>query len=383
MTMLDWFLVAFVTLLAIYGYAQGFIVGALSLAGFAAGAFLGTRIAPHLLSDGSRSPYAPLFGLAGALAIGGILAIGFEGVALMLRRRLTKLPVLGALDGLLGATLTACIALGIVWIGGAVALQVPQTRGLRRDIQRSVILRRLNETLPPSGAILNALARLDPFPRINGPRANVGPPPTGVARDPDVRAASGSVVRVLGSACGLGLEGSGWVAAPGIVVTNAHVVAGERDTTVQPGGSGPKLDARAVHFDARNDIAILRVPGLGRRALRLADSAPVGAPAAVLGYPENGPYDAEPARLGPTASVISQDAYGRGPVTRRITSLRARVRHGNSGGPVVNADGRVVATIFAATVGATPAGGFGVPIDVLRSALRDTSGSTSTGPCAP
>jgi S1-C subfamily serine protease len=379
-TTLDWIILLFVSVLAVYGYARGFIIGFLSLAGFAAGAFIGTRLAPLLLSQGSKSPYAPLFGLAGALLLGGLLASGLEFLGVELRRRI-RIPGFGVLDGLLGAVLSACIGFGIAWILGAVALQTPGASQLRDDIQRSVVLQRLNQLLPPSGPILNALARVDPFPAINGPRADVPPPTGAILRDPDVRAASNSVVRILGTACGLGIEGSGWVAGSGVVVTNAHVVAGEDDTIVQEHGDGPRLTARAIHFDARNDIAVLRVDGLGAPALRLAPMAAPGTAAAILGYPENGPYDARAGRIGETRETLTDDAYGRGPVRRLITSLRGLVREGNSGGPVVDASGRVLTTVFAATVGG-PQGGYGVPDPIVRGALADARGTVSTGPCA-
>jgi S1-C subfamily serine protease len=209
----------------------------------------------------------------------------------------------------------------------------------------------------------------------------VPPPNAKIARDPDVEAAGRSVVRVLGTACGLGVQGSGWVAGNGIVVTNAHVVAGQDDTTVQPGGEGPGLDAEAIWFDARNDVSILRVPGLsGAPALSMNPNAERGAPAAVLGFPENGPYTVRPARVGQTATVVTQDAYGRGPVQRAITSLRGLVRPGNSGGPAVDASGRVVATIFAAARSRTRTG-YGVPDSVVREALARARGPVDTGPC--
>ena len=381
MTGIDWIIVGFTLLLAIYGYTQGFLVGILSLAGFAGGAILGTRLGPQLLAGGATSPYAPLFGLLGALVAGGILALGLEGVALSLRSRV-RLPAMAALDGLLGAGLTGCVALGVCWIVGAVALQTPGARALRPQFQRSIVLRELNRALPPSGPILNALARFDPLPRVSGPRPQLAPPDSALGRDPEVRAASSSVVRILGSACGLGTQGSGWVAAPGLVVTNAHVVAGEDSTTVQLDGDGIKLDAQTVHFDPRNDLAVLRVAGLGRRRLPLALAAPGGTPGAVLGFPGNGPYDVEPARLGPTLTTISQDAYGRGPIRRPVTVLRADVRQGNSGGPMVDGRGRVLTTVFAATIGARSRGGYGVPNRVVRAALRDSSGPVGTGPCA-
>jgi hypothetical protein len=380
LTLLDWIIIAFTLLMAVWGYSQGLIAGALSLAGFAAGAFIGSRIGPLLLANGSHSPYAPLFALLGALMIGGLFASGLEMLGFHLRRRLGER--LWLIDGLGGSVLVACLGLFLAWIGGAVALQTPGARELREPIQRSAILKELNAVLPPSGAILQALARFDPFPAVSGPSANVAPPNARIARDRDVRAAGRSVVRVLGTACGLGVQGSGWVAGNGLVVTNAHVVAGQDDTTVQPRGEGQGLAADAVWFDPRNDLSILRVPGLsGTPALSLRVSAKAGAPAAVLGFPENGPFDVEPARLGQTATVVTQDAYGRGPVQRAITSVRGLVRPGNSGGPAVDASGRVLATIFAAATSRRRTG-YGVPGSVVRNALRRARGQVDTGPCA-
>jgi Trypsin-like peptidase domain/Colicin V production protein len=380
-TPLDWFIVAFTALMALWGYAQGLIVGALSLAGFAGGALVGSRVGPLLLAEGSSSPYAPLAALIGALVFGGILAAGLELLGFRLRHRLGSR--LGALDGIGGAVLVAALGLGLVWIGGAVALHTPGAGELREPIQRSAILQELNERLPPSGPILQALARFDPFPQVEGPSPDVPAPNAAIARDPDVERAGESVVKVLGTACGLGVQGSGWVARDGEVVTNAHVVAGQDDTTVQLRGEGPRLDAQAIWFDSRNDLAILRVPAVsGVRPLQLNVGAKVGASAAILGFPENGPYDLRAGRLGQTSTVVSQDAYGRGPVKRTITSLRGLVRPGNSGGPMVDASGRVVTTIFAASVSDGGRSGFGVPDSIVRDALGQAGGAVDTGPCA-
>jgi Trypsin-like peptidase domain/Colicin V production protein len=380
-TPVDWIIVGFTLLMALWGWAQGLIVGALSLVGFAGGAMLGARLGPLLLSEGSRSPYAPLIALVAALALGGILASGLELLGFHLRGRLDDR--LGVLDGAGGAVLVACLGLGIIWIAGAVALQTPGARQLREPIQRSAILQSLNDHLPPSGPILKALARFDPFPRIEGPTPNVRPPDARIARDPDVQRAGRSVVRVLGTACGLGVQGSGWVAGDGLVVTNAHVVAGQDDTTVQLGGEGEQLDAQAVHFDARNDLAVLRAPAVaGTPGLTLNVNARPGTSAAIVGFPENGSLDVQPGRLGQTSTVASQDAYGRGPVRRRITSLRGLVRSGNSGGPMVDGQGRVVATIFAATVADSGRTGFGVPDTIVQDALAQSDAPVSTGPCA-
>jgi hypothetical protein len=379
-TGLDWIIIAFTVLMAVWGFGQGLIAGGLALAGFAAGAFLGARLGPLLLEEGSHSPYAPLFALFGALLLGALLASGLEVIGFQLRHRLPE--ELGVLDGVGGSALLACLGLFLVWVAGAVALQTPGARELREPIQRSEILRRLNEALPPSGAILNALARFDPFPAIRGPSANVPPPNARIARDPDVQAAGDSVVRVLGTACGLGVQGSGWVAKGGLVVTNAHVVAGQDDTTVQLEGEGPSLDAEAVWYDPKNDLAILRAPALGGAPpLQINAGAQPGTSGAILGFPENDGYDVRPARLGQTATVVTQDSYGRGPIQRTITSIRGFVRHGNSGGPVVDGSGRVVATVFAASVGRQRTG-YGVPDSVVQRALARVRGPVDTGPCA-
>jgi S1-C subfamily serine protease len=376
MTALDWIIVAFILLMAVWGYLQGLVVSALSLGGFALGAFIGSRVGPLLLADGSSSPYAPLFSLVTALMVGGLAAVLFEAMGEGIRRRMV-FPFASTIDGIGGALLVAALGVALVWIMGTVALQTPGARKFRKDIQRSFILSKLNDALPPSGPILNALSRADPFPSIRGPQADVPPPTRGIVRDPDVRAAHDSVVKILGTACGLAVQGSGWVASSGLVVTNAHVVAGEDDTTVQTDG-GPRMDAQAVVFDPHNDVAVLRVDGLGVPALAGHPRAPAGEPVAILGYPEDGPFDAEPGRIGGTVTVFSEDAYGH-PVTRTITSLRGFVRHGNSGGPAVDARGRVQTTVFAARVGSKS--GYGVPAEPVRKALAQANSPVSTGTC--
>lgn len=376
---LDWIILGFMLLMALWGFAQGLIVGALTLAGFGSGAFLGSRLGPLLLEDGSHSPYAPLFALTGALILGGVLASSLEVVGFRLRHRLGDR--LGLLDGVGGALLIGALGLAIAWVGGAVALQTPGANQLREQIQRSAILGKLNETLPPSGPILNSLARFDPFPEIEGPPPGVPPPDSAIARDRDVQRAGRSVVRVLGTACGLGVQGSGWVASDGIVVTNAHVVAGQDDTSVQLRDEGARHDTLPIWFDAKNDLAILRVPGVsGVPALRTSSAGRSGTRAAILGYPGNGPYRVEPGRLGSTRTVVTQDAYGRGPVTRRIVTVRGRVRSGSSGGPAVDSGGEVVTTMFAASTSGERSG-FGIPDSIVRSALRRASGQVDTGPC--
>jgi uncharacterized membrane protein required for colicin V production len=372
----DWIAVALVALLAIAGYFRGLLTAALSLAGIVGGALLGARLAPYLLSGGSSSRYTPLFALGGAI----FFAIVLEALGSYLGSRIRssmRLKPLRAVDSAGGLLLGAATGLAVVWVLGAVALLIPGQTNLRRNAQRSVIVQHLNDVVPPS-TVLHALARIDPLLAIEGPLA-LGPPPSPeVLRRPGVREAAPSVVKVLGEACGLGIAGSGWVARPGLVVTAAHVVAGEGSTTVQAPGD-LALDAQAVAFDPKNDVAVLRVAGLRARPLRLVDPRP-GNAVALLGYPGNDGLSAAPGRIGETARISTDDAYGHGPVSRVITSLQGRIEHGDSGGPAVDASGAVESTMFAARVGST--GGYGVPAAVVRLALAHARGPVSTGPCA-
>jgi S1-C subfamily serine protease len=377
-TVLDWAIVAFTLALGLWGYRQGLVVGAMTLVGFGAGAFAGSRLGPLILSKGSESPYAPLFAALGALIAGALVAVAVESFALGLRARWIRRPVLHLADGAGGAALIAAVALGVAWVFGAVALHAPATEQLRADVQRSLILRSLNDVLPPSGPVLNALDRVDPAPSVAGPATPVSPPDEAIATDPDVLAAGGAVVRVLGTACGLGVEGSGWAVRPGLVVTNAHVIAGSGDTTVTS-QEGVELDATPVYYAPDDDLALLRI-GAALPTLPISSQREPGSAAAVLGYPENGPYALAPARLGETQPTVSEDAYGNGPVDRTIVALRGAVRSGNSGGPLVDSRGRVVGTVFAATTAGYP-GGFAIPAELVREALPRVSAAVDTGPC--
>jgi S1-C subfamily serine protease len=373
-TVVDWVALALVLLAALGGSVQGLVWSGLSLAGLLAGAFLGGRLAPHVLTHGASSPYAPVVALGAAVALAVVFEVVGSTVGASIRRReqARGLRLLDSLGGVVGGAL---IGLGVVWVLGAMALQLPGQTELRRAVQRSVVIQRLNSIVPPR-TLLNVLRRVDPFPNLAGPPVPTQPPDPRVLAQPGVRAAAPSVVRILGTACGLGVEGSGWVARPGVVVTAAHVVAGENDTRVSP-LSGGSLPAEAIAFDPHNDIAVLRVPGLTLQPLRLVDPRP-GTPVAIVGYPENGPLDAVPGRIGGTSTVLAEDAYGR-PVRRTVTSLSGDIRHGDSGGPAVDANGAVEATVFASRLGGP--GGYGVPASIVRRDLASARGPVSTGPC--
>lgn len=366
MSTADWVVIAVVAVSGLYGVTTGFLRGAFSLAGFALGAYLGARLAPALLSD--ASPYVPVIALAFAI-LGGMLMRGVAALlASALRTSLGVIPGMRLVDSLAGLVLGLVAGVLLCWAVGAVLLYLPGQSDLRRSVQRSTILSRINDEFPPE-RLLETLERVDPIGVLLGPPAIVPPPDSALARDPDVIRASKSVVRVTGVACGLGLEGSGWIAGRGIVVTNAHVVAGIRRPRVDlPDGAA--FTSTVVGFDVTNDLAILRVPGLRARALVLA--APErGTAVALVGYPENGPLTRTPARLGATKTVLSRDAYARGPITRRVTAIRGVVEPGSSGGPGIDGQGQVRTTVFARRPRET--GGYGIPADRVHAVLANAS----------
>ena len=375
MTAVDWVALGLVLLAALGGAVQGFVWSGLSLAGLLAGAFVGGRLVPVLLTNGSSSQYAPLVALIAAVTFAVALEVVGSTIGSVIRRR-ERARSVRAVDSAGGVVAGALIGFAVVWVLGAMLLQLPGQADLRRAVQRSYVLQRLNEIVPPR-SLLNALARIDPFPSFAGPPVPTQPPDPAVLRKPGVRAAAPSVVRVLGTACGLGVEGSGWVAADGLVVTAAHVVAGESDTEVVP-SSGGALRAEAVVFDPHDDFAVLRVDGLLAPPLRIKDPVP-GTAIAIVGYPLNGPLQASAGRIGETATVLAQDAYGNGPTRRVVTSLGGTIQHGNSGGPAVDASGAVQATVFSAR--ASGGGGYGVPASIVRRDLARAGRPVSTGPC--
>jgi len=376
-------IIVFALAMAAIGWERGLVLSALPLAGFVGGVFAGARLAPSLLEGGAESPYAPAIAAGGGILLGLFLAIALEGVGRNLSDRLAQREAARRVDSIGGAALFGALALTIAWVFGAVALNLPGqgTREVREAVQRSSILVALNDIAPPSGGFLNALRRIDPSRAVRGPEADVGPPDEKLLSDPEVEAAGQSVVMVTGSACGLGVTGSGWIAGPEVVVTNAHVVAGQDDTQVTT-SDGTTLDASALHYEPRNDLAVLSVPGLGGEALKLEPEARKGTASVAAGYPEGGPFTLTATRLGRTGTVQSQDSYGQGPIERDMTPFRGEVRNGNSGGPVIDGKGDVLTTVFASSVSSGAPSGLGVPNAIVADALAGKLDGASTGPCA-
>ncbi|HKC77763.1 MAG TPA: serine protease, partial [Gaiellaceae bacterium] len=326
------------------------------------------------------STWTPVAGLVGAVLGAMLLQFGALLAGARIRGGLRQKP-LRFLDTAGGLLLGGAIGVAIVWVGASVALLTPGQDTIRQEVERSAIVKQLDAALPPR-TLLNLLARIDPFPSIVGPKPPSAPPSKGVLRDSSIRSAATRVVKVLGTACGVGVEGSGWVAGNDLVVTAAHVVAGEAATSVRvPGDVLPSRPADVVVLDVHNDVAVLYVAGLGLKPLPLADPQP-GTSVAILGYPLDGGLRATPGRIGLTATVLTQDALGHGPVARAITAVAGKVEHGDSGGPAVDRSGRVQSAIFAARLGSDS--GYGVPPSIIRSDLAH-AGTTAvpTGSCAP
>jgi len=378
---LDLFILLFVFFLVWRGIHTGFLAGALSLLGVVLGAALGSRLVPTLLNDDGDLVFGSVITLASIMAfavLGDVLA---RAAGSFLQEKI-KGATPEALDRAGGAILGAALSLTLVWVAATFALGTPLLSALHPAMQQSTVVGALNQAMP-SRLLTQAVSRLDPIPHFQGPDANVAEPNLDVVNDPEVLAATSRVVRVSGVACGYGVEGTGWVTAPDLIVTNAHVVAGETTTQVQPEGNGIPLTARVMVFDEKNDVAVLRVNDLRLPPLSLAepeDSEPV----AILGFPENGPFDLRAGRVGDTIRVISNDAYNRGPVERTVTSFRGFVRPGNSGGPAVNEEGAVVATVFASRADSDNAG-YGIPSSLVRQLVdlaQERRSPVSTKECA-
>lgn len=375
MLIVDLLIVCLTVAVAVRGYFRGVTQPGLLLAGFATGALVGSRVAPLILNGGLHDPFAPVLALPGALLLGAVGAAIVERLSYRALRRLRRRDLL---DGLGGGLLAAVLCLAAVWVVGAVAGGVDSLEDSVRD---SAVIDELNAVLPPPGPVLKAVERTDRLPMLAGPKPGVGAANVAIKRDPDVLAAARSVVSVSAGGHAHGRGGSGWIAADGIVVTNAHVVECSDDTTVQVEGKGQPHAAEVTWYDDVNDIAVLRAPGVsGVPALPIDVDPEPGTAAAALGFPRGGPYEVTPARLGNTSRIPGFRLQGDKYEKRDVTSFRGGIRPGNSGGPVVDGERRVVTMVFGGREGGH--GSYGVPTARIRRAL-DRAGPrvVDTGRC--
>ncbi len=379
MLVIDLIIIALTVGGAAWGFSRGLTTGMVALVAFGVGALLGSRIAPLVLAGGVHSSFAPVLALPGALMLGGLLAAAVERLALRHRVRFTGL---GRANAAAGALLGGCLGLLASWLLGSAVAQI---HDLRKPVQRSAILKRLNAALPPPGPVLVAeKAKLASVPILDAPVAQIRQPDPLVVRQRKITVAARSVVKVEVEGCDTEGSGSGWFAARSIVVTAAHVVAGVDSIRVRVHGQKSKHSATTVWYDARNDFALLRVPGLSRQApLPIARVPKSGTSGAMLGFPAGG-WDVRAARLGRTGGLGKMQKMDRpiapGLSKRLVTAFAGKAQPGYSGGPIVDTMGRVGTTMFA-IVGGQQRKGYGVPNRFVRSALGLAGPRVSNGAC--
>ena len=379
MTAVDGIVIAWMVIWAVFGSSRGLVEQVLSLTGLAVGALAGSRLAPLLLPEGRESLWLPLVSLAGAIVGATLVQAVLLVLAGPLRRRVADGPA-RRIDQGGGLVLGAALGLVLAWLIAAVALYQPGdgVAALREEVQRSSILSTALRALPPD-RVLGALARVDPFPLLPLPAAVLPDPDPSVSATAAASRAQGSIVQLRGRACGRVKQGTGWVVGDDLVATNAHVVAGQGDTQVIA-GDGRVLSARAVYVDGDADVALMRVADLGLPALPLGDAPSTGQTVVLMGFPGGGALTAQTATAAAPRTVLAPDAYGRGRQARSVVVTRGSLGPGSSGGPVVDALGRVRAMIF----GGSPDGesGAAVPPGPIRAGLRSSLVPVSTGPCA-
>ena len=390
MNALDWLLLVLVLAYALSGYWQGFITGAFATTGLLLGGLFGVWLAPIALGDADPSLMVSL----GALFI-VILAASLGQAVLQLagariRERITWQPV-KAVDAVGGAALSAVAVLLVAWALG-VAVSGSRIGSVTPLVRESAVLGKVNSALPQSASnalrAFNDLVGTSFFPRYLEPFAperivEVGPGPKRLLTDPDVVRAQPNILKIRGSNdCGRGIEGTGFVYASGRLMTNAHVVAGVDNPEVEIDGTTES--AEVVYYNPELDVAVLSLDTGSRTGLSFDLTAEAEDGVAILGYPQDGPYDVQPARIRSEQRLRSPDIYGEGTVIREVFSVRGLVRPGNSGGPIVDSEGDVVGVVFAASVTDDETGYALTAAQVEESAAdgRASDDEVSTGDCA-
>ncbi|MEU0059047.1 MarP family serine protease [Streptomyces sp. NPDC006334] len=361
MNVLDILLLIAAVWFAVVGYRQGFVVGILSVIGFLGGGLVAVYLLPVIwdaLTENSEVSTA-----AAVVAVIVVIVCASVGQAVTthlgskLRRYITWSPA-RALDATGGALVNVVAMLLVAWlIGSALAGTTLPTLG--KEVRSSTVLQGVSEALPDQAdtwfADFSSVLAQNGFPQVFSPFANepitdVRPPDPALAGSAVATRAQRSIVKVMGTAesCGKVLEGTGFVFGERRVMTNAHVVGGVDEPTVQIGGVGRKYDAKIVLYDWKRDIAVLDVPDLDAPVLKFAaEDAATGDGAIVAGFPENGAYDVRSARVRGRITPSGPDIYHRGTVRREVYSLYATVRQGNSGGPLLTPQGEVYGVVFA------------------------------------
>jgi S1-C subfamily serine protease len=356
MNSVDVAIIAFVLVGAAFGYARGFWLTAFEyagvIAGFAAAAVVAPRVIEALALDAAGVRLLVALAL---LSVGA--AVGSSVGHLVgepARRAMQKVRVVGVVDALGGAALTALVALATVWYLG-LSLSRGPSETLAQAVQQSEVLRQIDAVAPPAP---RALARLEQalsghlLPQLFAGLEPLMPGGLDAPADVDtagVRLAAQSTVRIEALGCGGVNLGSGFAIAADQVLTNAHVVSGTRSVAVSAIGRRGPLPGEVVAFDSSRDLAVIEIPGLGLDPLAIAD-AQRGTPAAIIGYPGGGPITVTPAVINGSIAARGRDIYQDDLVSREIWVVSGLARPGNSGGPLVDLEGRMLGVVFAGSV---------------------------------
>ncbi|CAI9401029.1 MarP family serine protease [Nocardioides sp. T2.26MG-1] len=390
MNLLDWLLVVLVLAYALSGYWQGFITGAFATGGLLLGGLFGVWLAPIALGDANPSLMVSLGALFIVILSASLGQAVLQFAGARIRARITWQPA-RALDAVGGALLSAFAVLLVSWALG-VAISGSRIGGITPLVRESTVLAHVDEVMPATadGALqaFNDVVGTSFFPRYLEPFAperiiEVGPGPKRLLEDPDVQRAEASVLKIRGTnECGRGVEGSGFLYAANRLMTNAHVVAGIDDPEVVV--DDETVSAEVVYYNPDIDVAVLSFDSDDLPALRFDRTAEAQDGVAILGYPQDGPFHVEPARIRSEQRLRSPNIYGDGAVIREVYSLRGRILPGNSGGPILSSAGDVVGVVFAASVTDHDTGYALTAGQVSAAAAAGLTGSSqvSTGGCA-
>ncbi|MFJ4964816.1 Serine protease [Streptomyces sp. ADI96-02] len=385
MNVLDILLLVGAVWFAVIGYRQGFVVGILSVIGFLGGGLVAVYLLPIIwdrVTDGSEvSTTAAIVAVVIVIVCASVGQAFTTHLGNRLRRHITWSPA-RALDATGGALVNVVAMLLVAWLIGS-ALAGTSLPTLGKEVRSSSVLLGVSRVMPQQASTwftdFSSVLAQNGFPQVFSPFANepiteVKAPDPALVGSPVAARAKQSIVKVVGTApsCGKVLEGTGFVFSDRRVMTNAHVVGGVEEPTVQIGGEGRLYDAKVVLYDWQRDIAVLDVPDLNARPLEFTGSdgdAETGDSAIVAGFPENGAYDVRSARVRARIDANGPDIYRRDTVRRDVYSLYATVRQGNSGGPLLTPDGKVYGVVFAKSLD-DPDTGYALTADEIREDIR-------------
>jgi uncharacterized membrane protein required for colicin V production len=365
--LLDLILIALIAAFAVAGYRQGFIIGVLSLAGFVVGVIVGAVIAPGISRALAKSVSWQAF--VAILVVFGMAVIGMlvaSGLGVAVRSRLTGRPATLA-DSLGGAAVNVLAVVVVAWLIASFVISAPFP-AVARQVNNSLVLKTVDGVMPRGTLYLPVFPQLrsllsnglysQVFSAIGAESSlSLAAPDPAVLKSRALRRAEPSIVKIVGVAesCSMRIEGSGFVIAPGHVLTNAHVVAGVTAGPTVYSGDRP-YPGHVVLYDPQRDLAVIDVPGLPAPPLQFTRQAAEGTGAIVAGYPLNHALTVAAARIGHSVTAYGPNIYQTAVVHRQIYPIRAQVEPGNSGGPLLSAAGRVYGVVFAASTSLSDTG---------------------------